>query len=67
IAHAGSVVAGHVTVSVGVAGGWALDGALPHVLVKTANDALLAAKAGGRNRVVVVPMPPQLMRGVVTA
>jgi PleD family two-component response regulator len=52
---------------VGVAGGWALDGALPHVLVKTANDALLAAKAGGRNRVVVVPMPPQLMRGVVTA
>ncbi|MHA6844817.1 GGDEF domain-containing protein [Ralstonia syzygii] len=67
IPHAGSAVAGHVTISVGVASGWAQDGVLPHVLTQAADSALGAAKVAGCNRVVVVPVPAQLVRGVVTA
>ena len=65
IPHAGSSVADHVTVSVGVASGWAQEGVLPQVLTKVADSALQMAKGDGGNRVVVVPVPAQLGRGVV--
>lgn len=65
IPHAGSSVAHHVTVSVGVASGWAQEGVLPQVLTKVADSALQMAKADGGNRVVVVPVPAQLGRGVL--
>jgi diguanylate cyclase (GGDEF)-like protein len=65
IPHASSSVADHVTVSVGVASGWAQEGVLPQVLTKVADSALQMAKGDGGNRVVVVPVPAQLGRGVV--
>ncbi|WP_296228870.1 sensor domain-containing diguanylate cyclase [Ralstonia sp. UBA689] len=65
IAHAGSAVTGHVTVSVGVASGWAQEGVLPQGLIKAAGNALHSAKVGGQNRIAVVQVPLQLGRGVV--
>lgn len=51
IVHAESVVAPHVTVSIGVASVWPRDGASPQSLVEAADDALYAAKTAGRNQV----------------
>ena len=53
IAHAGSRAAATVTLSVGVAVGNPVLGRTPKGLVQLADEALYAAKAAGRNRVVV--------------
>lgn len=47
IPHVRSAVAGHVTVSVGVASGWGQEGVLPQVLIKAADGALDEARGGG--------------------
>lgn len=53
IAHASSRTGNTVTLSLGVAVGRAAIGRTPHGLVKLADEALYAAKAAGRNCVVV--------------
>jgi len=56
IAHAKSAVAPHVTISVGVATFDLQSRAQPSWLTDTADRALYAAKAAGRNRVVSMPL-----------
>ncbi|MFV8549662.1 GGDEF domain-containing protein [Ralstonia pseudosolanacearum] len=67
IPHVRSAVAGHVTVSVGVASGWGQEGVLPQVLIKAADGALDEARGGGGDGVVGVVVRRRLVRGVVTA
>lgn len=55
IPHEYSNVAGHVTVSVGVASMFPADGASHVAIIEEADAALYAAKAGGRNRVSAGP------------
>ena len=54
IVHPASPVAGHLTVSIGVAALQPEPDTDPARLVAAADRALYAAKAGGRNRVAVV-------------
>ena len=49
IPHAGSGVADHITVSIGVASRVACDGASPDDMIKYADEALYRAKQAGRN------------------
>jgi len=67
IPHAASSVAPCVTVSVGVASGWASDGGSARALTEAADGALYAAKVAGRNRMAARPLATPAQPAVVAA
>lgn len=60
IPHAASEIAGHVSLSIGVATVYPKEGDLDEQLVRAADQALYLAKENGRNRIEVAAPPSGL-------